>query len=137
MAHERTKHHLEELTLKLNNFQEERDHVRNMARVEFEQKLSDFSKIKNENEELKKKLEALKSDGENEKLEYGKKVQILTKELNELQKELQEHQKLNQQLRLDEKKRAQGLMEAVKLFVSAEHTECVNQQVEPVENITK
>ena len=137
MAHERTKHHLEELTLKLNNFQEERDHVRNMARVEFEQKLSDFSKIKNENEELKKKLEALKSDGENEKLEYGKNVQILTKELNELQKELQEHRKLNQQLRFDEKKRAQGLMEAVKLFVSTEHTECVNQQVEPVENITK
>ena len=137
MAHERTKHHLEELESKLNNFQEDRDHVRNMARIEFEQKLSDFSKIKDENEELKKKLEALKSDGENEKLEYEKNFQSLNKELNELRKDLQEHQKINQQLRFDEKKRAQGLMEAVKLFVSSEHTECVNQEVEPIDNITK
>ena len=137
MAHERTKHHLEELESKLNNFQEDRDHVRNMARIEFEQKLSDFSKIKDENEELKKKLEALKSDGENEKLEYEKNFQSLNKELNELRKDLQEHQKINQQLRFDEKKRAQGLMEAVKLFVLSEHTECVNQQVEPIDNITK
>ena len=107
-----------------------------MVKVEFEQKLLDFDKVKCDNEELKNKLNSLSSDAENEKKEYEKNVEDLKASIKKLDTELEEHKKLIQQLRFDEKKRAQGLMEAVKLFVSSEH-ESINQQITQIDNIAE
>ena len=134
LEHERSKRHFEEMEIKCNTYQEEKDHIREMVKIEFEQKLSDFANVKSEYEKLKVELETLKSEGEKEKLEHGEKSQILTEEIEKLKKELGENNKLIQQLRFDEKKRAQGLMEAVKLFITPENVQSNDQENIQVES---
>ena len=133
LEHERAKRQFEESELKLRFYEEEKDHIKEMVKVEFEQKLLDFDKVKCDNEELKNKLTSLSSDAENEKKEYEKNVEDLKASIKKLDTVLEEHKKIIQQLRFDEKKRAQGLMEAVKLFVSSEH-ESINQQITQIDN---
>ena len=136
LEHERAKRQFEESELKLRFYEEEKDHIKEMVKVEFEQKLLDFDKVKCDNEELKNKLTSLSSDAENEKKEYEKNVEDLKASIKKLDTVLEEHKKIIQQLRFDEKKRAQGLMEAVKLFVSSEH-ESINQQITQIDNIAE
>ena len=136
LEHERAKRQFEESESKLRFYEEEKDHIKEMVKVEFEQKLLDFDKVKCDNEELKNKLTSLSSDAENEKKEYEKNVEDLKASIKKLDTELEEHKKIIQQLRFDEKKRAQGLMEAVKLFVSSEH-ESINQQITEIDNIAE
>ena len=133
LEHERAKRQFEESESKLKSYEGEKDHIKEMVKVEFEQKLLDFDKVKCDNEELKNKLNSLSSDAENEKKEYEKNVEDLKASIKNLGTELEEHKKIIQQLRFDEKKRAQGLMEAVKLFVSSEH-ESINQQITQIDN---
>ena len=133
LEHERAKRQFEESESKLKSYEEEKDHIKEMVKVEFEQKLLDFDKVKCDNEELKNKLKSLSSDVENEKKEYEKNIEDLKASIKKMDTELEEHKKLIQQLRFDEKKRAQGLMEAVKLFVSSEH-ESINQQITQIDN---
>ena len=136
LEHERAKRQFEESESKLKSYEEEKDHIKEMVKVEFEQKLLDFDKVKCDNEELKNKLTSLSSDAENEKKEYEKNVEDLKASIKKLDTVLEEHKKIIQQLRFDEKKRAQGLMEAVKLFVSSEH-ESINQQITQIDNIAE
>ena len=136
LEHERAKRQFEESESKLRFYEEEKDHIKEMVKVEFEQKLLDFDKVKCDNEELKNKLTSLSSDAENEKKEYEKNVEDLKASIKKLDTVLEEHKKIIQQLRFDEKKRAQGLMEAVKLFVSSEH-ESINQQITQIDNIAE
>ena len=136
LEHERAKRQFEESESKLKSYEEEKNHIKEMVKVEFEQKLLDFDKVKCDNEELKNKLTSLSSDAENEKKEYEKNVEDLKASIKKLDTVLEEHKKIIQQLRFDEKKRAQGLMEAVKLFVSSEH-ESINQQITQIDNIAE
>ena len=73
LEHERAKRQFEESESKVKSYEEEKDHIKEMVKVEFEQKLLDFDKVKCDNEELKNKLTSLSSDAENEKKEYEKK----------------------------------------------------------------
>ena len=125
---ERSKRQFEEMEIKCNTYQEEKDHIREMVKIEFEQKLSDFTDVKNENEQLKSQIETLKSEGEKTKLEHEENAQNLNKQIENLKRELEENKKVIQQLRFDEKKRAQGLMEAVKLFISPENVVSNDQE---------
>ena len=125
---ERSKRQFEEMEIKCNIYQEEKDHMREMVKIEFEQKLSDFTDVKNENEQLKSQIETLKSEGEKTKLEHEENAQNLNKQIENLKRELEENKKVIQQLRFDEKKRAQGLMEAVKLFISPENVVSNDQE---------
>ena len=127
---ERNKLKINELVSQMEDYMEEKAHHRELAKIEFLEKLSESESVKQkldiaqkECENLKEELERIKANSEKESMEQGRKI-------IELEEKLEEEKKINSTSRLEEKKRAKGLLEAVKLFVhmEEEEKECIEQE---------
>lgn len=122
LSQERTNQENRELLAKVREFEQGKDHVRSIVRVEFEAKLVQGEKAIKDLEKSEGEIEALKSE-----------VGTLQEQLKEMEKQSNENirlleQKLTDQqaelekFKNDEKYRAQQLLEAVQLYAAVNMT---------------